>query len=88
MTTLTISLPEKLKEFIDQRVESEGFGTVSEYVRSLVREDQKRKAKARLEVLLLEGLESEASEITAADWKRIRDEVQRRHEEREKSMVR
>jgi antitoxin ParD1/3/4 len=88
MTTLTISLPEKLKEFIDQRVESEGFGTVSEYLRSLVREDQKRRAKARLEALLLEGLESEASEMTAADWKRIRDEVHRRHEEREKSMAR
>ena len=81
MTTLTISLPEKLKEFIDQRVESEGFGTVSEYLRSLVREDQKRTAKERLEALLLEGIESgPATEMTKEDWDSIRKRVRARWE--------
>lgn len=56
MTTLTISLPESLKTFIDREVETKGYGNVSEYVRGLLREAQAREADARLEAMLLEGL--------------------------------
>ena len=83
MTTITISLPESLKTFIEDQVSSEGFGTVSEYLRSLVRDEQKRKAQGLLESLLLEGLRSEASEMTEEDWADIREEVRRRHHERQ-----
>ena len=58
MTTVTISLPESLKEFIDREVQTKGYGNVSEYVRSLLREAQTKAADSRLEALLLEGLES------------------------------
>ena len=56
MTTLTISLPVSLKEFIDREVETKGYGNVSEYVRVLLREAQANEADARLEALLVEGL--------------------------------
>ena len=56
MTTLTISLPDSLKEFIDREVNSKGYGNVSEYVRGLLREAQAKEADARLEALLIEGL--------------------------------
>ena len=56
MTTLTISLPESLKEFIDREVQTKGYGNVSEYVRGLLREAQAKEADARLEALLVEGL--------------------------------
>jgi antitoxin ParD1/3/4 len=56
MTTLTISLPDSLKEFIDREVEAKGYGNVSEYVRGLLREAQTTAADARLEALLIEGL--------------------------------
>jgi antitoxin ParD1/3/4 len=42
MTTITFSLPEAMKEFIDERVASGEYGTVSEYVRALVRSEQIR----------------------------------------------
>ena len=58
MTTVTISLPESLREFIDREVQTKGYGNVSEYVRSLLREAQAKASDARLEALLLEGLES------------------------------
>jgi antitoxin ParD1/3/4 len=58
MTTLTISLPESLKAFIDSQIATKGYGNVSEYVRSLLREAQAKEAEARLEALLLEGLAS------------------------------
>jgi len=56
MTTLTISLPESLKEFIDREVETKGYGNVSEYVRGLLRDAQANEADAKLEALLIEGL--------------------------------
>ncbi len=82
MTTVTISLPETLKEFIDAQVANGGFGTVSEYFRTLLREDQKRTAQEKLETMLFEGLRSEASEMTPEDWEDIRREVRIRHEAR------
>ena len=57
-TTMNISLPEAMKAFVDEQVNSGGYGSASEYVRELVRRDQKARAQARLEALLLEGLES------------------------------
>jgi len=56
VTTLTISLPDSLKEFIEREVQTKGYGNVSEYVRGLLREAQEREANQRLEALLLEGL--------------------------------
>jgi antitoxin ParD1/3/4 len=58
MTTVTISLPESLKEFIDAEVQTKGYGNVSEYVRGLLRAAQAKDADAQLESLLLQGLAS------------------------------
>ena len=58
MTTVTISLPDSLKEFIEREVHTKGYGNVSEYVRGLLREAQKKDADSQLEALLLEGLAS------------------------------
>ena len=56
MPTLTISLPDSLKEFIEREVQTKGYGNVSEYVRGLLRDAQAKEADARLEALLIEGL--------------------------------
>jgi antitoxin ParD1/3/4 len=58
MTSLNISLPQPLKDFLEERVKERGYSTPSEYVRELLREDQKRRIEERLEALLLEGLNS------------------------------
>lgn len=76
MQTMNISLPEPLKEFVSRQVSSGRYGSVSEYVRELVREDEKRKAQERLDAILLEGLQSgEAAEMTRQDWKEIRKQA-------------
>lgn len=60
----------------------EGYSTISEYFRELVRQDQKRKASDRLETLLLEGLESgTATPMTEEDWQDIRSKVRQRTKE-------
>jgi len=57
MTSMNISLPEELKEYVEAQTQT-GYSTPSEYVRELIREDQRRRAKERLDALLLEGLNS------------------------------
>ncbi len=52
MKTLTISLPDSLKAFNESEVRSKGYGNVSEYVRTLVRQAREREADERLEALL------------------------------------
>ena len=52
---MNISLPAALKDFVDEQVNDRGYGTCSEYVRELIRDDQDRQ---RLRGLLLEGAAS------------------------------
>jgi antitoxin ParD1/3/4 len=73
--SMNISLPEPMKRFVDEQIAAGRFGSVSEYVRALIREDEKRRAQERLEALLLEGLEGEESPLTTEDWASIRKEA-------------
>lgn len=81
MSTVTISLPESLREFVEQQVERRGYGNVSEYFRTLLREAQQRERDRRLEELLLEGLESgEGVAATPEFWAGLKADVARRIE--------
>lgn len=55
MSTMNISLPSALKSFVDEQVRQRGYGTSSEYVRELIRNDQDR---LQLRSLLLAGASS------------------------------
>jgi antitoxin ParD1/3/4 len=72
---MNISLPDPLKEFVDDQIAEGRYSSVSEYIRELIREDEKRRAQQRLETLLLEGLESPSSELTRQDFDDIRKEA-------------
>jgi antitoxin ParD1/3/4 len=58
METMNIALPESMKHFVKERVSEGGYSSVSEYVRELIRADQKSKVEERIDALLLEGLDS------------------------------
>lgn len=73
MQTMNISLPEPMKRFVEQQIASGRYGNVSEYVRALIREDEKQHAQEKLEALLLQGLEGEAVALTEDDWRSIRE---------------
>lgn len=69
METMNIALPESMKQFVQGRVNEGGYSSVSEYVRDLIRADQKRKEEERIDALLLEGLDSgEPIAVTAEYW--------------------
>jgi antitoxin ParD1/3/4 len=65
MGTMNISLPDSLKDFVDEQVDKRGFGTSSEYVRELIRRDQDR---VRLRELLLAGASSRPGAPVGADY--------------------
>jgi len=76
MTTLNISLPESMRDFISEQVAKGGYSTTSEYIRHLIRQELERVAKIQLETLLLEGLDSgESIEITDEWWEQKRSEL-------------
>ena len=82
MTTMNVSLPEKLTEYVDVRVETGGYGTASEYIRDLIRKDSERQQKERnerLDALIIEGLKSIEEEGTVEDtdeyWKQLQERI-------------
>lgn len=83
MQTMNISLPDQLKEFVDDQVGSGRYSSVSEYVRDLIRDDERRKAQEKLETMLMAGLQSgEPAEMTREDWADIRREALKQVEAR------
>ena len=76
MSTMNISLPDALKEFVDQQVSTAGYGTSSEYVRELIRRDQER---TQLHNLLLEGAQSKTTGLADADYfTSLRSDIKKR----------
>jgi antitoxin ParD1/3/4 len=76
---MNISLPDNLKNFVDNQVCQRGYSTSSEYVRDLIRNDQIKQAEQQLANLLLEGLESGVAIPTdAAYWDKKRQVLKER----------
>ena len=81
MATMTISLPDPMRDFIESEVSSGNYGSASELFREMVRERQKAKTKERLEALLLEGLESgEPVQVTKQYIEKRREELRQKLE--------
>lgn len=56
MATMNVSLPDPLKEWVEDRVKSGSYANASDYVRDLIRRDQERR-----EALVQALIEGEAS---------------------------
>ncbi len=83
---MNISLPPTLKDWVDEQVSRRGFGTASEFVRQMLREEQQRQVRERIDAALVEGIESGPSTpMTAQDWDDIRREGRRRLAKRKKA---
>ncbi len=68
MATMNISLPDEMKVFVEAQMAQEGYASASGYLRALIRDAQKRRAKQELEVKLLEGLQGPTVKMTRKDW--------------------
>jgi antitoxin ParD1/3/4 len=55
MSTMNISLPSELKDYVDTRIQADAYGSSSEYVRDLIRQDRDRE---QLRGYMLKGIQS------------------------------
>jgi antitoxin ParD1/3/4 len=78
MTTINISLPDQMKEFVDEEMGEGGYHDPSDYFNALLQEQLKRKAERKLEGLLQEGLSTDSSPVDKKDWEYIRGELENR----------
>jgi len=76
---LHISLPESLLAWVHQQATAQGLSSPAEYVQQVLSEERSRSLRLRVEQEIRAGLDSGPAEpMTAADWERIRNEVDRR----------
>jgi|SRR5579859_5500523 len=86
MQTMNISLPDPMKQYVEEQVAAGAYSSASEYIRELVRADQKRQAKEQLEQVLLSALDSgDPIEATSEWWSSLRQEIRERSKARQAS---
>ena len=77
--SMHISLPRALKQWVDRQIYQGGFGTASEYMRQLIREEQRRQTRLAVEAKLLEAEESGGPvPVTDETWKETDKRVAKR----------
>jgi len=85
MQTMNISLPDPMKQFVEDQVTAGAYSSASEYVRELVRADQKRHAKEQLEQVLLSAINSgDPIEVTPEMINEVRQRLQARAAQRKR----
>ncbi|RUT34648.1 type II toxin-antitoxin system ParD family antitoxin [Arsenicitalea aurantiaca] len=77
MATMNVSLPDAMKQWVEEQAATGRYSNASDYVRDLIRRDQERGAAiAEMRALIDEGLASGMSDKTIADIKRdVRKEL-------------
>lgn len=59
MATMNVSLPDQMKRWVEEQVQTGRYGNASDYVRDLVRRDQERaEAREKLQQMVDEALAS------------------------------
>jgi len=79
---MTVTIPESFRAFVAGQIASGNYADESALVCALLQKEQALKERETIEKRLLEAIAGESTEMTKADWKEIRDEVQRRHSAR------
>ena len=72
LTSMTVSLQASQKEYVREQAAATGCSTPSEYIRRLIHSDQKAHEEKKLELKIIEGLESPARAMTSKEWSELR----------------
>ena len=69
LATLNISMPQAMRDWIDLQIDSGEYANASDYIRDLIRHDQRQRDQLRL--ALIEGEKSGVSSRSVRDIARI-----------------
>jgi antitoxin ParD1/3/4 len=72
---MNVAISPELKAHIDREIAAGRYASSSEYVRDLIRQDQRRTAEQRLADLVREGLESPIESEDSAFWRTRREKL-------------
>ena len=77
MANTTVEISESAREFAEQKAKEKGLGSAGAYLERLVKRAKRRdQIHARVERLLIEGVESGPAEpFTPEDWAAMRSEA-------------
>ncbi len=68
MATMNISLPDRMKQWVEGQMQDGRYSNASDYVRDLIRRDQERADKiAQMQLLVDEARASGVSDLTMDD---------------------
>jgi antitoxin ParD1/3/4 len=82
---MNISIPKPIKAWLEEQIEKGGYASASEYIGELLRAEQNRKIRDRVDSELRSALDSgPATPMTADDWEEIRRQGQKRLRSRKK----
>lgn len=65
---MNISIPSALRDRLEEKLDRQAYGSASEYVRQLIREDLERDTREKVEALLLEGVHSKKRIKVTQKW--------------------
>ena len=74
MSTVDVTLPDDLKQFVEGRVASHGYRDASEYLCALIEADRLRNVREELVASLVSAARGPSGEMTRQDWDEIRRE--------------
>jgi antitoxin ParD1/3/4 len=81
MSTMSLTLPDSLKAFVESQATKRGYGSPNDYLEALIREDQRKAENDEIENKLLEALQGPpAVPVTAETWEAVKQEGLRRLE--------
>jgi antitoxin ParD1/3/4 len=82
---MNISLPASLRQWIENQVETRGFGTASEFVRDVIRREREKTLMTQVDQTLLKAIRTPVTEMTDGDWDDIRKKGRKLANKRKKA---
>ena len=79
-TSISVSLSDSMKDWIDQQVTTGGFGDASEFIGVVLQSERERRLREQIDAKLLAVIESPMTPLTDVDWSDIRREAVARRE--------
>jgi len=84
MQTITINLPDSLGDFVHRQSAERG---IDEYFENILREQQRERARDKLEAELIKGIESGFGEpITPEYWRKMREKLQQHLDRKQETL--